>query len=361
MYIHHIESMTPPETETMSKSFLRAIICLLSVLVVLVNVFLGSNSNDQHILFANNDGPVVKSVTSINSGIVGPKEAKDDSLESIARVVKTNWAQALQESFQYQYVVSPSNLSPACRPTWGDRDGSMIRRIFFSHTRKAGGSYLKRLFKLSAKLHNWTFEAAEGTPVEEPRRNDTLYLTNLRHPVGRTISNYKYEGRWDCIKMIHNESFVPTAENSQTLEAYIDDPYQKPKCGQRYPLCWECSELCYLRLFGAEFNCLENITRSYATAMERLSQFHLIVVTEQLSSNKYRQGLLGMFGLNPNMTICKGMFCYSVSKVNNELHPATIRNETLKRLYDNNRPDIHLYDTLTRCPDGVVFPSPLYG
>ena len=99
---------------------------------------------------------------------------------------------------------TPDYVSPVCRPSWGSetqqRNGR-IDRLFFSHTRKAGGTMLARFFRLVAQTHGWKFVSVEGTPAEAPIRNDTFYVTHLREPVARAISMYKYGGRFTCLEL----------------------------------------------------------------------------------------------------------------------------------------------------------------
>ncbi|KAL7557099.1 hypothetical protein ACA910_009190 [Epithemia clementina (nom. ined.)] len=264
-----------------------------------------------------------------------------------------------------------SAASPACRPSWG-KNPSQIGRIYFAHTRKAGGSYLRRFLSHASKLHNWTFQAKEGQPVEA-RRQDTLYVTALRHPIQRAISHYKYEGRWTCPEMVKNKTvFVPTPENSRTLKDFIKriHPSNTAPCFNnsstnnstiRKPILWVCTKLCYLRWFGADFNCLTNVSKSYSTALERLyNQFHLIAVTDWLKIPEYRRGLMEMFGINSSISFRRGMSCDAQSKYWNQKYPAVLRNETLNQLRQVNKLDIQLYETLTNCPGGVVFPPRLF-
>ena len=273
----------------------------------------------------------------------------------------------------------PSSLSPACRPVpyWADDDGNVNKnRIFFAHQRKAGGTYLRRMLKDVTSIKNWTLVVREGSQGwEDPKRNDTIYVTNLRHPVSRIISDYKYEGRWDCGQLMKNRTFLPSMDNSKSLEEFIDRSTEPNKgCGlgsytgrkrKRLYLLWKCSELCYLRLFGGkEVNCYfqNNVTYNYETALQRLSEsFHLIVITEWLHDLKYRQKVLKYLGLKPYKHYDSRMYC-DKSKWYNHQYPALISNETLTRLHQMNQLDIRLYETLTSCTaknlDFPVPPSP---
>ncbi|KAL7579468.1 hypothetical protein ACA910_007852 [Epithemia clementina (nom. ined.)] len=291
---------------------------------------------------------------------------------------------------------SPQLLSPACRPSWGSghslgsssknsssASSPLIRRIYFAHTRKAGGTLLKQLLSRFCSRHKLTFVHKEGEAVELPKRNDTLYVVNLRHPVARAISHYQYEGRWSCRQLKRRTKqfkSIPTEENARTLERFIDrDPYfqdrrEKPCAAQQgrrgwrdVPRLWICAKSCYLRWYGANFNCLEDkndttnsLTESYRTALENLSQFHLIVVTEWLTNPTYWHGLTTrMFGLSNSTTdYNQNPWCDKEAKYWNQKYPAVLQNQTLEHLHQLNQWDIKLYENLTNChPNNIVFPE----
>ena len=258
---------------------------------------------------------------------------------------------------------------PSCQPSFVNLDE--IRHIYFIHTRKAGGSYIRRLLNRVAQRYNWTVWAREGTvylPELEPEqlRRDTLYVTNLRHPVHRAISDYKYEGRWDCGQLVDNKTlFVPTPENAQSLHDYIEHTRTRNSryCGQKDRLLWQCTELCYLGWFGGAIPyCVppSELSQLYNTALERLSRFNLVIITEWLKDPNYRKGLFEMFGFfNVPTNLRHGMYCGTESKYWNSQYPAILPNDTLRQLYDNNKWDVKLYETVTRncSSESVVFPA----
>ena len=249
---------------------------------------------------------------------------------------------------------------------------NVIRRIFFAHTRKAGGTYVKNILTYVSKLYNLTLVKVEGLQGwESPQRQDTLYVTNLRHPVSRIISDYKYEGRWDCGQIVSNRTFQPTLENSQSLKSFIEKSAKPNGCksnNKDHTLMWRCSRLCYLRTFGGKkFNCLrkDDLMYNYKTALSRLkNHFHLVVITEWLHDATYRESLLQYFGINPNLKFDKMMYCGKESKHWNTKFPVTIKNDTLQKLYRVNALDIQLYNKLISChgdndhSNGVLFPPP---
>ena len=264
--------------------------------------------------------------------------------------------------------------SPVCQPTWGSNPVD-IRRIFFAHTRKAGGSYIRRMLKLVEKRYNVTVRVKEGDvdapEIQEPPRSDTLYITNLRHPIERIVSDYKYEGRWDCRQLILNKTlFKPTADNSNTLQQYINITHRHnaKKCPMKNKRedkkLWYCTQHCYLGWFGQfipECEPQHSLPQRFVSVRERLSHYHLIVILEWLKDPNYRRGLFDMFGLvNESTELKHSMYCDKISKFWNDKHPATIPNETVRQLYQQNQWDVQLYETLVDdcTPEKVAFPTP---
>lgn len=289
--------------------------------------------------------------------------------------------------------------SPACRPSWKRHAGNgSIRRIFFAHTRKAGGTgkrddslsgrhfihsvvetsppgilltlsqkVLKKFLQIVAKEYKWEISYVEGRPAEDPVRDDTLYVTSLRDPVARALSNYKYEVRWPCAELTslgNNSNFVPTPENSKTLEDFME--HESGKFSQRQ--CWRkpskrhlwrCAKNCYLRWYGHNFNCLKDPEKSYKTTLRKLLGYNLIVIAERLRDPSYIQGLLHMFG-DLNTTILsktQKMYCFDESRYWNQKHPAVVNSATLANLTKLNALDTKLYRELTSCANGIVFPD----
>ena len=270
---------------------------------------------------------------------------------------------------QVQEPDDDHSWSPACRPTWGDNP-SKITRVYFAHTRKAGGTFMRSMLETFARQHNLTFAAVEGDPVESPKRNDTLYVTNLRHPVSRVISHYKYDGRWGCSQTMRQPNHsLPTAENAQSLKGFVTkDPFVgtpprmfaipcSPSVPPMHRSMWVCAKNCYLRWYSKDFNCLRNVTDSFETAVENLSQFNLIVVTERLQDPVYWHGLARMFGFSNTTTFRKSAFCDPESKFWNKKFPLVISNETMAFVHQVNHRDTELFHHLTHCRNQEVFPE----
>ena len=261
--------------------------------------------------------------------------------------------------------------SPACRPTWGN-DPSKITRLYFAHTRKAGGTLLRAMLRKFTRLHNLTYASAEGGPVESPKRSDTLYVTNLRHPVSRVISHYKYEGRWSCRQtMMKPNTSIPTPENAQSLKSFVDSEssilgttpprIKSIPCSPSIPptnrYLWVCAKNCYMRWYGKDFNCLRNVTDSFETAVENLSEFNLIVVVERLQDPVYWHGLTRMFGYPNSTRFRQSAYCDSESKFWNDKFPQVISNKSMAFVHQVNHRDIQLFHHLTQCRNQEVFPE----
>lgn len=227
---------------------------------------------------------------------------------------------------------------------------------------------LVKFFRLVARAHGWNFVSVEGTPAEEPTLNDTLYVTHLREPVARAISMYRYGGRWSCRKLVFPQQysdFIPTANNSRTLEEYIEkesDKLEQQQClkiPERRKKLWGCAKNCYLPWYGKPFNCLADIEKSYRTAKEKLLGYNLIVILERMSDPMYVKGLLRMFGILESdiFSTTQKIHCANESRFWNGKYPASIKKSTLRNLTNLNKWDIRLYKELNDCPEGIEFPT----
>jgi hypothetical protein len=288
-----------------------------------------------------------------------------------------------------------------------------IRRIFLGHMRKAGGSALRAYLAQVAAHYNLTFVVAEAIKLETPGiRADTLYITHVRDPVNRTLSQFLFEGRWRCPLLIpwyvknyknhtnsnnnnnnssnhtsnhtssnHSEfhRFVPTHDNAVTLEDWIASDDQNGTCRterQRKQIGWKCASNCYLRWlnFPRGF-CAEpqdwmpsksNISSSalFQQAWDSAHRYNLIIHMERLATDlSYVQGieqLLGVPGLQEQRRQPK--WCSNASKRANKEVPFVVEgsnNDSSIRedLYLRNKADYILYESLVTCPHGIVFPQ----
>ena len=122
---------------------------------------------------------------------------------------------------------SPMSSSPVCNPKVPKHP---IKRIYFAHMRKAGGTTISGFLRdtVQASFPSIEYSSSEGGKFEHPgTRNDTLYVTHIRHPVDRAISNFKYSGRWSCEKMVYKRNieypgWQPNASNANLLEHWME-------------------------------------------------------------------------------------------------------------------------------------------
>lgn len=250
-------------------------------------------------------------------------------------------------AFEQHPVLRPKRESPACYPSFGGKTN--ISRIFLSHTRKAGGTTLRYFFKGLTDLLGWELKVVEGTLAELPNRTDTLYVVNLRDPVERIISNYKFEGRWDCRQMLFNDSFAPSHQNQRTLEEYVDS-IQQQKCNPTF--LWTCVEECYIKWYGRDYGCKSNVTDNYQFAYDRLNSYDIIVTPHFLEDESYVKKLESMFG-----NVATGMlqspariFCSEPSINANKEFPMREANATTMALLKQwNILDTQIYKDLTGC------------
>ena len=89
------------------------------------------------------------------------------------------------------------NRSPACHPhfhhftsntTWNT---AKFKRIYFYHTRKAGGTSLGNYFSRVADQYGLEFDQGEWIEAEEPGTHElpTFYVTHLREPVSQSVES----------------------------------------------------------------------------------------------------------------------------------------------------------------------------
>ncbi len=155
--------------------------------------------------------------------------------------------------------------------------------IFLYHTRKAGGSTMRRWLRRVANKHNLTLKVQEGYPLQESdfhNKSRTLYITTLRDPVERAISSYYFEGQW--LEAGKNR----TKESAIGFKTWTEIVNIKP----RGRLLWHCASDCYCKWFGSSgeggvWN------RNVTNAMERLKHFDMVLQTERLKEKNYTANL----------------------------------------------------------------------
>jgi hypothetical protein len=177
---------------------------------------------------------------------------------------------------------TPSRTSPACEPHWNValpkhafvtphdvihlnghphtlidltwNDTLPFSRIYFYHIRKAGGTMIRKYLKKVASHHRIDLTIQEHKFAREDvgSHPHTLYVTNVRDPVERAISHFKYEGRWDCQQLVKNHSFVATKFNARAFSSWKETGGFVPSsCHEPFSFTG-CAVNCYIQSFSGE-------------------------------------------------------------------------------------------------------------
>jgi hypothetical protein len=269
---------------------------------------------------------------------------------------------AVTKSFVSTTTATSTRSSPACAPSFHGKTN--ITRLHFSHTRKAGGTYLRNFLTSVATLMKWELVINEGRHQEYPDRTDTVYVVNLRDPIERIISQYKYEGRWDCKQIVQNKTqFTPSLENEKTLEEDMEGIMATNRALKDSQKMWRCAQECYSQWYTEAYGkSYPTVEERYQAARERLMKYDIIVVSEYLSNPDYVSGLaalfadIDMFTLREKATI----YCSEESYYwNNKMPMPTVNDTTMQKLKDWNVHDCRLYKELTDCGGAqkVAFPN----
>mmetsp|Transcript_13910 Transcript_13910/g.30325 ORF Transcript_13910/g.30325 Transcript_13910/m.30325 type:complete len:746 (+) Transcript_13910:15-2252(+) len=271
-------------------------------------------------------------------------------------------------------------FSPACRPhfqlalpdgTW--TNSTKFKRLYFYHARKAGGTNLKRYFEKVAVHHGLKFASTEYEMAEDPGSYDdaTFYVTHLREPVSRSISHFKYEGRWDCKELMNNDSFIPTEDNALKLETWNQTHGHQPSwCklrpnGEPFFHMLKCAVNCYSQWFGdAGIACPRigvrpvrkevSMIQQYHVAKTKLLRYNFIVFTEMLQHPTYAAAVERFFGVPGIAKRVHHPWCELRSHYSNERIPLVIKDKTRNQLTALNGLDISLYHQLKSCLDAKV-------
>ena len=87
--------------------------------------------------------------------------------------------------------------------------------------------------------------------------------------VERSISHFKYEGRWDCQQLVKNDSFVPTEYNAKPFVAWGETKgFVKSPCDEPFSFTG-CAVNCYIQSFSGEGCTTDNWQPEYNLALER--------------------------------------------------------------------------------------------
>ena len=344
----------------------------------------------------------------------------------------------------YDSVMDVNNVisSPACLPFqfqnrirngthikndfynhfWSEKQFTRPTRIHLLHMRKAGGTSLKAYFKKVVNSNSTSFrqfDSCEGDKEclelddtngdgyhsyynkidHKKRRKDasgrTLYVTSLREPIGRAISNYKYEMRFYCVLGNVED---PNITEKGTLDDFATQKHMYANHNRHNVLpfgvpgnkLWVCNSNCYARWVTgmyipknidqwslSKFNThypviadyyydnTNNGTNKKSNQMEMseygralsnkalrlLLQYDVIIVLEWLKSDpEYARFLEDVFfGGVRGIGTPRDAYCAKAMRYKNNLLPLTIENSTLQKLQLANNIDTQLYQTLTAC------------
>lgn len=280
-------------------------------------------------------------------------------------------------SRQYRYAKDTNTLpsSPACYPHFNHypptnnneqlfspyNNTTKFKRILFYHARKAGGSSMNKYLVKVAQRYGLHIEWIEWKAMEEPGvhfdKEDTFYVTHVREPIERSISHFKYNGRWPCRTLVTGD-FEPTLENAMQLETWNETQGHEPKkqChinrvpGETEFSLGDCAVNCYTQWFGG-LNCPSwsvPMDLQYDMAMSKLLKYNLIVVIDKLKDANYVEAIENFFGVEGLLE--RGTpFCERKSHKANAEHPLVVRNETRAKLVELNEFDLKLYHEITDC------------
>lgn len=262
------------------------------------------------------------------------------------------------------------DFSPACHPhhrvatttvaignstSWST--SLPFTRIYFYHIRKAGGTMLRKYLKKVSKWHNIHLTIQENKYAREEvgSHPGTMYVTNLRDPVERSISHFKYEGRWDCRQMIKNATlYIPTLHNAKPFErwdqtgGFIPSPCDEPFSFN------ECAVNCYIQSFSGMGCTIDDWQTQYKLAQERLFRFNLIFVYERFKDPNYVKAIEEFFGVD-GFNQHSDYWCGPEAKNANKLYPLKTKFELVMKLTKLNSMDNKFFKETASCwDDGAV-------
>ena len=264
---------------------------------------------------------------------------------------------------QYFKVEKSSNAQPAnhillpsCHPHHRVKSTTQsIKRIYFYHVRKAGGTMIRNYLQKVAEQYDIHLQVDEynhaSSKEEVGSKPDTLYITNLRDPVERSISHFKYSERWDCEQLVHNESFIPTQLNARPFSSWNGTKgFESSPCDLEFSFT-QCAVNCYLQTFSG-MGCTNNEWfKQYNMAFDRLRKYNLILIYERFKDPKYIHAVEDYFGGIQGFNTPAHMFCGDESKEANDKVPLSVSEFAhVFKLQSLNKMDERLYnDFLLSC------------
>ncbi len=127
----------------------------------------------------------------------------DDQREEAEKQLVLEKFARLSSLYSNMPIPHKKNRSPACYPrfshltsntTWTWSNTTKFKRIYFYHTRKAGGTSLANYFSGVADHYGIEFDQGEWIEAEEPGTHElpTFYVTHLREPVSQSREGINY-------------------------------------------------------------------------------------------------------------------------------------------------------------------------
>ena len=274
----------------------------------------------------------------------------------------SNFEHNLRQSPHDSHVKRSLQFSPACHPhyriaTTSDTGSTKwssslpFTRIYFYHVRKAGGTMLRKYLKKVALTHNIQLQIQENKYAREEigSQPGTMYVTNLRDPVERSISHFKYEGRWNCRQMIKNAThYIPTLQNAKKLETWNETGGFVPSpCEEPFSFD-ECAVNCYIQSFSGQGCNSDYWETQYTLAQERLFRYNLIFVYEKFKDPNYVKAVERFFGVRPFNQV-SNYWCGPESQQANKLYPLNTKFEVVMKLASLNAMDNKFYKEAATC------------
>ena len=254
-------------------------------------------------------------------------------------------------------IVTPSDIHilnghphPLVHLSWNST--LPFTRIYFYHIRKAGGTMIRKYLQKVAANYNIDLTIQENKFASEEVGSvpGTFYITNLRDPVERSISHFKYEGRWDCKQLVKNHSFVPTKSNARKFEDWKEtNGFVPSDCDEPFSFT-ECAVNCYLQSFSGEGCSSDQWESEFRLAKERLFRYNLIFIYEKFKDSRYIQAIEDFFGVS-EFNKASDMWCGWQAHDANEKIPFITGFEHVLKLTRLNTMDTRLYKESTSCSE----------
>ena len=272
------------------------------------------------------------------------------------------------------------SLLPSCHPHWrvgttpsnnktigdpaisrsendDDATTSPIKRIYFYHVRKAGGTMIRKYLRKVASRYRIQLRVLEykhaSSEEEVGSRTDTFYVTNMRDPVERSVSHFKYDARWGCDQLVKNSSnFVPTSDNAMPFESWnFTGGFEKSSCDEPFSFV-SCAVNCYVQVFSGGGCTRDDWYTEYNLAWDRLLRYNMILVYSKFGDTEYVRAVEDFFGGVGGFNEPSSMFCGEEAREANRKVPLRVSFEHVLRLTRLNAMDNRLYrDMVTSCFD----------